>query len=216
MIKAAIFDLDGTLLNTLPSITYFGNAALRKYGFSEIPMERYRYLVGEGAVLLVKRMLQEVGADAEQDFEKVYNEYRTQYDANTAYKTAYYDGILDMLGTMKHYKMKLAVLSNKPQEQVSGVIGSFFPDGVFEKVYGAREDIKRKPDPDGVYRICREIGVKPEECLYLGDTATDMKTGAAAGCLTIGAEWGFRDRKELELHGAAAVASSPMDVLKYI
>ena len=118
MIKAAIFDLDGTLLNTLPSISYFGNEALKKYGFAAIEQEKYKYLVGDGAPKLIKGMLSQVGGDPEADFEKVYTEYRTQYDARTSYKTSFYPGILEMLGTLRHYKRKTAIFSNKPQQQV--------------------------------------------------------------------------------------------------
>lgn len=216
MIKAAIFDLDGTLLNTLPSISYFGNEALKKFGFAEIERDAYRYLVGDGAPKLIRGMLEKVGGDPESDFDKVYTEYRTQYDARTSYKTSFYPGILEMLGTMRHYRLKTAIFSNKPQTQVDNVVKDFFPEDLFDVVYGAREDLPKKPDPTGIYRICEVLGVKPEECMYVGDSGTDMMTGVAAGCLTVGAGWGFRTIEELLTNGAYAVAEEPMELLQLI
>ncbi len=215
-IKAVIFDLDGTLLNTLPSIAHFANRALAKQGYPSIPEDEYRYLVGEGAPVLIRKMLLRAGGDPETDFDAVLQSYRAEYDANTTYKTKYYDGMLDLLGALHRLRVDLAVLSNKPQVQVQNLIRAFFPGGLFAAVYGAMEGLKRKPDPDGVFRIAKELHHTPEECLYLGDTAIDMQTGVRAGCLTIGAGWGFRDEGELLTNGARAVAMRPEQVLRFL
>ncbi len=216
MIQAAIFDLDGTLLNTLPSIAYYGNLALRKNDLPPIEQEEYKYLVGEGAKLLIERMLDHVGVSKEEYFDKVYTDYRTAYDADPSYKTAFYDGILDLLGGLKKWGIPMTVFSNKPQEQVDGVMKTFFPEDLFSLIIGQHEGLPRKPDPTGVLMICEKLGVKPQKCLYVGDTATDMKTGKAAGCLTAGASWGFRTIDELLDNGAYAVAEKPTELLQLI
>ena len=216
MIKGVIFDLDGTLLNTLPSIAWFGNLALEKNGLQPIEEDKYRYMAGEGAKLLVERMIEENGASQEAYFEKVYHDYRTAYDADTAYKTAYYDGILELLGALQHFHMHMAVFSNKPQPQVDHVISAFFPESLFDVVQGAVEGLPRKPDPTGVFQILEKWNISAEECLYIGDTATDMKTGKAAGCRTIGVSWGFRTIDELLDNGAYAVAEKPMEIMQVL
>ncbi len=215
MIQAAIFDLDGTLLNTLPSIAYYGNRALKLHGLPEIETEKYKVLVGEGAKLLVERMLSTVGADPSM-FDAVYADYRAAYDADPANKTAYYDGILDLLGAFQKWGIPMAVFSNKPEAQVEGVLKAFFPEDLFKMILGQQEGLARKPDPEGVYRICEALQVKPQKCMYIGDTATDMQTGKAAGCLTVGVSWGFRTIEELLDARAYAVAEAPMELLQLI
>lgn len=216
MIQAAIFDLDGTLLNTLPSIAYYGNLALEKNGLKPIGQEAYKYMVGEGARLLIERMLEHNGLPVQTWFDRVYADYRAAYDAEPAFKTSYYDGILDLIGGLKKWGIPLAVFSNKPQAQVDGVMRTFFPDGLFDVIIGQHEGLPRKPDPTGVLMICEKLGVKPQKCLYVGDTATDMQTGKAAGCLTAGVSWGFRTIDELLDNGAYAVAEAPTELLQLI
>ena len=215
MIQAAIFDLDGTLLNTLPSIAFYGNQALAKHGLPAIETEEYKYLVGEGAKLLVERMLAKVGADPAM-FDAVYADYRAAYDAKPAYKTTYYDGILELLGAFQKWGIPMTVFSNKPEAQVEGVLEAFFPKDTFKVILGQQEGLARKPDPEGVFRICEELQVKPQKCMYIGDTATDMQTGKAAGCLTVGVSWGFRTIEELLDARAYAVAEKPMELLQLI
>ncbi len=216
MIQAAIFDLDGTLLNTLPSIAHYGNLALEKNGLPPIEQEAYKMMVGEGAKVLIERMLVHDGASAETYFAPVYADYRTAYDAAPAFQTSYYDGILDMIGGLKKWGIPLAVFSNKPQAQVDGVMRTFFPEDLFSVIIGQHEGLPRKPDPTGVLMICEQLGVKPQKCLYVGDSATDMRTGKAAGCLTAGVSWGFRSIKELLDAGAYAVAEKPTELLQLI
>ena len=215
MIQAAIFDLDGTLLNTLPSIAFYANQALAKHGLPAIETEEYKYLGGEGAKLLVERMLAKVGADPAL-FDAVYADYRAAYDAKPAYKTTYYDGILELLGAFQKWGIPMTVFSNKPEAQVEGVLAAFFPKDTFKIILGQQEGLARKPDPEGVFRICEELQVKPQKCMYIGDTATDMQTGKAAGCLTVGVSWGFRTIEELLDARAYAVAEKPMELLQLI
>ena len=212
MIKACIFDLDGTVANTIESIAYFANNALNKAGFPSIETDVYKKLVGNGAKILVERMLKTVGAD-ESYYEEVAYEYNTKYDNDSLYLTEPYDGIIDMLKTLKNMGIKAAILPNKPHETAIKVSDALFSNELIDICYGGREGIALKPDPAGVFEIMNILGVTKEECLYIGDTATDMKTGKSAGLYTIGVLWGFRDKEELENGGADEIISHPSEII---
>lgn len=212
MIKACIFDMDGTVVNTINSIAYFANNALNKYGLPSIETEKYKILVGDGAAVLVERMIKEVGGTAEQE-KAVLEEYSTTYDNDFLYLTDAYDGILDMLKQLKENNIITAVLSNKPDVTAKKVSDALFGD-LMDICYGGREGIPLKPNPQAAIALLDEMGVKPEECLYVGDTATDMKTGKGANLYTIGVLWGFRDEKELSDGGADCIISSPKDIVR--
>lgn len=215
MIKACIFDMDGTVANTINSIAYFANKALLKAGFPEIDTETYKTLVGDGAKVLVERMLDTVGASRER-YEEVANEYNSKYHADFLYLTEPYEGILDMISKLKEIGIKVTIFSNKPHDTAIKVSDALFPDGCVDICYGAREGIALKPDPQGAYEILDELGINPEECLYIGDTGTDMQTGKAAGLYTIGVLWGFRGREELEENGADAIIMHPAEILDIV
>ena len=216
MFKAIIFDLDGTLLDTVETIAYYGNKALKKFGFCDIESEKYKYLAGNGAKNLVKGMLETVQEYDEEIFEKVFEYYSKEYNKDTLYKTEVYDGINELLSNAKKAGMKLAVLSNKPHDATVDVLGKFFDDNTFDFKFGAREGVPLKPDPTAAVMLAEMLGVKEKECLYVGDTDVDMKTGKNAGFYTIGVLWGFRDRKELEENGADTIASHPSEILKLL
>lgn len=210
-IKAIIFDLDGTLCDTLSSIAHFANAALSHYGYGEIETQKYRYLVGNGADKLVHGMLSGLGVADETAFAKVIKLYNTSYDENFMYLTKAYDGITELIFALKAKGIKLCVLSNKPHSTTKKIIDTLFPNE-FDLCYGKREGIPAKPNPQGVFEILDEISVLPQECLYVGDTSTDMQTGHNAGLVTIGVLWGFRDRAELMENNADFVVSKPMEI----
>ena len=211
MIKLCIFDLDGTVSNTINSIAYFANNALNKAGLPSIETETYKKLIGNGAKILVERMLKTVGAD-ESYSEEVAEEYNTKYDNDSLYLTEPYEGIIDMLKALKKMEISVAILSNKPHTTAVKVSDALFGDSLIDVCYGGRDTIPRKPDPSAVFGIMKEFDVSAEECLYIGDTATDMKTGKGAGIYTIGVLWGFRDREELENGGADAIVSHPSEI----
>lgn len=215
MIKAVIFDLDGTLVDTLNSIAHFANAALSRYGYTEIETSKYRYLVGNGADNLVSGMLKTVGEDSEEVFSKVRDLYNQSYDNDFMYLTDSYDGIPELVSSLKAMGIKLGVLSNKPHSTAKKIVDELFQDS-FDLCYGKRQDIPRKPDPTALISMIDELGINAEECIYVGDTSTDMQTGYNAKLFTIGVLWGFRDRQELEENGADLVVSSPFDILEYI
>lgn len=215
MIKACIFDMDGTTVNSINSIAYFANNALSKAGLPAIDTEEYKILVGNGAKVLVERMIERVGGNKEH-FDAVYPEYNTTYDNDFLYLTEPYEGIIDMLKALKEQGITVAILSNKPHNTALKVSDALFGNDLIDICYGAREGIALKPDPEGVFGILNELNVKNNECLYIGDTATDMKTGKGANLYTVGVLWGFRKRQELEENGADAIISHPSELLDII
>ena len=214
MFRGIIFDLDGTLLDTIETIAFYGNKALEKYGFKAIETKEYKYFVGDGAVQLIERMLAFRGSHDKEMFEKVFNEYNFLYNNDTFYKTTVYDGINELLKSAKEKGIKLAVLSNKPNIATQDVIKRFFGNDTFDFFYGAREGIPLKPDPTSAIMLAKEMGIQKEEIVYVGDTCVDMKTGKSAGFYSVGVLWGFRDRKELEENKADLIISHPSELLK--
>lgn len=212
MIKACIFDMDGTVANTINSITYFANNALTKAGLPSIDTEVYKVLVGNGAKVLVERMLETVGAGSEY-YDAVADEYNSKYNADFLYLTEPYEGIIEAMQKLHEMGIKVTILSNKPHETALKVSDALFPEGSVDICYGAREGIALKPDPQGVYELLGDLGIEKDECLYIGDTGTDMKTGKGAGLYTIGVLWGFRGREELENNGADVIISHPSEII---
>lgn len=216
MIKACIFDCDGTLLDTLISIAYCANLALKDYGLEEIPVEEYKHLVGDGAYVLIDRCLRRTGGDGQSLFESVFTRYMDYFQEGCMYQVAPYAGIAELLQGLRSAGIKTAVLSNKPDDQTKKVIAECFENELFDLVLGYREEIPKKPAPDGALFIAKVLGVKPEECLYIGDTNTDMQTGNSAGMNTVGVLWGFRERAELEENKAAHIVAEPKEIWKYL
>lgn len=214
--KACIFDLDGTLSDTLNSIAYFGNKALQRCGLNKIPVEQYKVLAGNGAKTLVRRMLEYNDCHDEDLFNKVFEYYCDTYDSNFLYLTKAYDGIHELLDKLKGMGIKIAVLSNKPHSTTKKVIDSLFGGDCFDACFGGREGVPLKPDPQALTEIIEGLKVKPEECVYIGDTATDMQTGKNAGVFTVGVLWGFRGRAELEEACADLIISHPLELAEFV
>ncbi len=214
--KAVIFDLDGTLLDTLETLAYYGNLALEKWGYTPYEKDAYRYMVGSGAKNLIRRMLQKQGKETEEAFEKVYKTYIQAYHNNTLYKTAVYPGIKALLEALSQKGLRLGVLSNKPHEATVPILKSFFGENLFTVMRGGMDGVPLKPDPTAALQVAEEMGAKPEECLYVGDTAVDMETGKRAGFYTIGVLWGFRDFEELSAAGADRIIERPGEILSYL
>lgn len=216
MYKACIFDLDGTIADTVESIAYVGNKTLRHFGLPEIPVKDYNFYAGNGADQLVKNMLQAVSGGDKADYEQVRSLYRSWFQENPLYHVKPFDGILPLLKGLKEQGIKIAVLSNKPHEAALEVVGSIFGKERFHAVQGQTASIPRKPSPIGALALAERLGVKPEECLYVGDTDTDMDTGHQAGMFTVGVTWGFRPRKELEEHEADLIVDTPGEILELV
>ena len=214
MKKLCIFDLDGTLLDTLPTISYYCNLTLKEFGLPEICQERYKYLAGNGAKVLLERMIDEVGESREEYFDKMYKFYNMEYDKNVSYLTKPFDGVPELLAGLKSLGIGTAVISNKPDFAAVNVVKLFLGELV-DIAHGAREKIALKPSPEGVFKIFEEAGVTADECLYVGDTSTDMETGKNSGIFSIGVLWGFRKEDELLKSGADLIVSSPLEILEY-
>lgn len=209
--KAYIFDMDGTLVDSLESIAYFANKALEKFGLKTIPVERYKHLTGNGAATLVKRMIKENNGD-ESLFEKVSYEYNTTYDNDFLYLTKPYDGVLEMLSKLKSQGCKTAIISNKPHSTAKKISDELFGD-LIDVCFGKRDGYPVKPDPESVNEIIGILGVDKKDCIYIGDTITDMETGKNAGLYTVGVLWGFRDEDEIKSGEPQKIINHPLQIL---
>ena len=219
MYLACIFDLDGTLLNTLNSIAYFSNVALKDCGYPAIPAADYKSIVGDGADMQLRRMLNRIageGGYTDEEFGRLRRRYTELYAARPTYRTEQYPGMEATLRRLKETGVKTAVLSNKPHAWVTDIISGLFPAGTFDLFFGQREGVPRKPAPDGALMIAKTLGLAPRSVLYIGDTNTDMKTGDAAGMDTAGALWGFRTRRELEENHAVYLLQKPEDIAEVV
>lgn len=216
MIKAVIFDLDGTLADSIHSIEYSMNQALQECGYRTFPEREYKYFVGDGVTELLKRVLHAAGDEKETGFDQLRASYERLFERHCMYRVAPYEGITEMLEQLKQMGIKLAVLSNKPHERTKDVIGDLFCEGLFDLVIGQSEEIRRKPSPDGVYLIAEKFQIPLSEICYVGDTNTDMQTGKSAGVWTIGVLWGFRDREELEANHADRIIAVPEELTEMI
>ena len=214
--KAVIFDLDGTLTNTLKSIWKSANLALADVGLPTFEVDRYRYFVGDGVDELVRRALVANGDEELVCFEQVRERYLYHFEKYVNYEVKPYDGICELLAALKERGILMAVNSNKPHERTVEVVEEIFGKGTFDMLVGQCEERARKPAPDGVLHIMDKLRLTPDEVVYLGDTCVDMQTGKSAGVYTLGALWGFRDRQELKENHADAIIEHPMEVLDYI
>lgn len=213
MFKAAIFDLDGTVLDTVESIATAGNRMLEALGMQPFPIENYKYYAGDGADTLVRRALKEAGDTGLAHFEEGLRIYREFFKTDCNYHVRAFPGMKETLQVMKEQGMKLGIVSNKPNQAALDVVAEFYGN-LFDAVLGHREDIPKKPNPAGTLQMARDFGVTPEQCIYVGDTNTDMQTGKGAGMYTVGVLWGFRDRKELEENHADVIIERPEELLE--
>ena len=214
--KACIFDLDGTLTNTLESMTYSVNLTLKEMGLSQITKDQCRMFVGNGARVLIEESLKVSGDPKASRIEEGMKIYGRIFDQNCTYHVTLYEGIPEMLKALKDRGIHLAVLSIKPDRQTVKVVKEIFGDNIFDYAQGQKDGIRRKPEPDGVWYLMEQMQVSKEECLYIGDSEVDAATGKNAGLKTIGVLWGFRDRKTLETAGAAHLIERPEDLLLFV
>lgn len=216
MKRAVIFDLDGTLSDSITSIQYCANRALAKFGLEPFSAKQYQYFVGDGSAELIKRALKNQKTDRMDLYEQVKAVYDELFAVDCMYQVKPYEGIPELLAELKKRKIAIAVLSNKPHPNTCKVIEALFGNELFDAVQGQTPEINKKPSPDGVFLLSKRLGVPVSEMLYLGDTNTDMKTGKSAGAFTIGVLWGFRDRAELEENHADAIIAKPLEALAYL
>ncbi len=210
MIKAVLFDLDGTLTNTLEDISTAMNRALALHNLPGWETQEYCYLVGNGARILAQRAVREHQELAE----AVLADYQAYYEKHALDKTRPYEGIPELLHALAERNLKLVVLSNKPDADTKNVIHHFFPDVPWSCVRGQVEGVPVKPDRAGALLAAEEIGVAPADFLYLGDTKVDMTCARNAGMKPVGVLWGFRTAQELLDNGAQVLIAKPMELLE--
>jgi phosphoglycolate phosphatase len=211
--KAVLFDLDGTLLDTLDDLGDSMNAVLAARGLPTHPIRSYTDFVGDGVENLVRRALPRESGSSEALIAEIVPLMRAEYARRWKDKTRPYDGVSGMLDALSARGLRLAVLSNKPHPATVEVVRHFFPPGKFHAVFGARPDVPIKPDAGAALDVAKRLGVPPEAFLYVGDTNTDMQTAVAAGMYAVGALWGFRTAGELLQAGARVLISHPGDLL---
>jgi phosphoglycolate phosphatase len=211
--KAVLFDLDGTLLDTLQDIADACNAALGRHGFPPHPVDRYRYFVGDGVPVLVSRAVP-VQQHTPDTLDSVAAAYREEYQRRWNATTTLYPGIAELLDELTHRGVPMAVLSNKPDDSTRHCVAEFLPRWTFSIVLGASKAFPPKPDPAGARHIARTLGLPPDQFGYLGDTPTDMRTAVGAEMFPVGVLWGFRKAAELKAAGARQLISHPRELLK--
>ena len=216
MYKACIFDLDGTLTDTLDSLVFSVNATLEEMELPPITREQCRMFVGNGAKVLMEKALKEGGDCEASRLAEAMERYARIFDENCTYHVIPYEGIERLLQELKRQGRKLAVLSNKPDAQAVKVVESVFGKELFDSIQGQRDDVPRKPDPAAALAVARRLGASESESVYIGDSEVDVATGRAANMLTVGVTWGFRGREGLIEAGAPCIVRSPEEIMKLI
>lgn len=215
MSKCIIFDLDGTLLDTLEDIAISGNFALTSLGFEAEETQKYRYFVGEGVYKLFENIFA-TNPQSQEIINKAVALFESHYAKQFYQNTKPYEGISKLLTFLKKRGYKMAILSNKPDSFTKMCVLKYFRSWKFDVVFGAREGIARKPDPVSALEIASLLGEKPEDCFYVGDTMIDMQTATRANMKALGVLWGFRDGDELLENGANALFENPSEIIKYL
>ncbi|MFW6066668.1 MAG: HAD family hydrolase [Planctomycetota bacterium] len=212
---AVLFDLDGTLLDTIEDLTDSMNAALARLGFRPGSMEQCKHFVGDGMRKFAERALPEQARDAA-TIDRLVENMRSEYSNRWSTKTRPYEGIPELLGELTRRRLAMAVLSNKPEDMTRRMVYAMLPGAPFAEVRGAIDGVAKKPDPTAALSIARSLKTHPEQFLYVGDTGTDMQTAVAAGMSPVGVLWGFRDADELTDSGAETLIYHPSELLNLL
>ena len=215
MIKLCVFDLDGTLIDSLLDLAKSMNESLKENGYPAKPEEEYRFLVGDGLSALVDRAAAP-SVLSHREKEKIVFSFHQNYQKNCYERTKPYPGIVSLLTTLKNKGIRLGVLSNKPDEFVKKIVPYFFEESLFIEIEGNRSELPRKPDPLSLLQMLDCWGIEKQECLYVGDSDVDVKTAKNAGVISCGVLWGFRGYEELKTQGADFLIEHPDDLLKVI
>ena len=213
MKKTVIFDLDGTLLDSIEDIASSMNKVLESLQLPTHKIEDYKHFVGGGVDILVENALNNQSKEIK---DEVIKRFKIEYDGKLHSKTLPYDGIYELLDELKKLDINLAVLSNKPHEFTVSYVNHFFKDYDFKEVHGQKEDVPKKPDPKAALDIVKFLNSSCENTYFIGDTKIDMQTAKSANMTAIGVLWGFRDEKELRDFGADFIVSNPLEILKII
>ena len=214
MYQNVIFDLDGTLLNTLDDLADAGNWVCRNHGWPTHPVEEFKKFVGNGLAKMAERFAPE-GWKSPEKVQEILSEYMPYYDAHKADKTAPYAGMAELLARLKEHGINIAVLSNKANELAGPVVEGYYP-GVFPRVQGAVDGLPTKPDPTLLHRLMKEMGAEVKNTLFVGDSNVDIQTAKNGGLTSCGVLWGFRSRAELEAEKADYIVENPTQLGKLI
>jgi phosphoglycolate phosphatase len=212
--KAIIFDLDGTLLNSLADLANAVNRVMLKHNFPIHEINTYRYFIGDGAKMLITRALPEQNRN-EQLIEECLDEFKKDYENNWHIESTLYPAIPEMLDSLSERGIRLAVLSNKPHEFTLYSVEYFLSEWKFEVVLGQKQDFPKKPDPAGALLIAEKMQLSPAAFCYAGDSGVDMQTASASAMFSIGVLWGYRPAQELQSNGANVLANTPVEILEF-
>ena len=213
--KIIVFDLDGTLLNSLEDLADSANWVLEQHGFPTHPVDAYRYFVGDGVRKLIERILPHEER-TEARIEQCRQEFVAYYKVHMEDKTSVYEGITELLVELKNRGLKIAVATNKVHIAVKPLMEKYFPEIRFDSMIGQREGVPVKPAPQIMFDILRETGCEPSEALHVGDTATDMQLAHNAGVTPVGVLWGYRPLEELQEAGAKFIIEKPEELLRLV
>lgn len=210
-LKAVFFDLDGTLLYTLPDIARAVNHALKNNGLSPLPVEYFRNIVGWGLKMTVRKAVP-AEIDDPALLMRVYSEMKAEYESHPVVETVPYPGIPEMLRYFQERHIPMGILSNKDHALTERVVAGTLPDFSFVGVYGHSPEVPHKPDPAGFFRLMEKAACRAEQIMFVGDTATDMEMAGAVGSYPQGVSWGYRTSEELLKAGAASIADHPREI----
>ncbi len=214
MIKAILFDLDGTLINSLDDLADGVNHTLAEYGFPTHETKKYKYFIGNGMRNLIERALPEEFKNTE-THNKVLADFMAYYKTHSLVKTAPYNDVHALLDTLINKGVKSVLITNKAHAAAENISNHFFGDKI-TAVYGQREGIPTKPNPEIIFLCLKELNLTPEECLFVGDSGMDMLAGVNSGITPVGVTWGFRTEEELRENGAEHIINSPLELLELI
>ncbi len=210
--RAYIFDLDGTLIDSLADINDAINLMLTEHGYPTVPLDIFPQYFGDGARALVERVLPKDVLNPH-NIDARLADYQRHYATTWQKRTSLFDGVSEMLSELENRQVTLAVLSNKPNHYTQLCTRHFMPKTPFVTILGARDGVPRKPDPTAALEIMNQFGLAPEECAYIGDSGIDMAMANRAGMYAVGVRWGFGNEEELETHGADIILSHPRELL---
>jgi phosphoglycolate phosphatase len=212
-IEAVLFDLDGTLVDSLGDLGSSVNHVLADLGLPTHSIDSYRLRIGDGSRTMLSRALPE---DRQELLDQAVESFKKYYRVHCLDQTRTYPGIDSLLDHLKERGCPMAIFTNKPHPLTTHIVESLFPIGLFDTCLGQQDDFPKKPDPTGALRIAETISCRPECTLFLGDSAIDMHTATAAGMVPVGATWGFRSRNELIESGAKHIINNPHELLDLI
>tara|TARA_B100000676_G_C17832423_1_gene708557 strand:- start:165 stop:836 length:672 start_codon:yes stop_codon:yes gene_type:complete len=210
--EAIIFDMDGTLLDTISDISSSVNSILKKYKFPQHSYEQYKVFIGNGIESLIKKALP---VDFKGNYNNIFKEIESEYKSNLNKKTIIYDGIIDLLEYLVFKNIKIGICTNKPHKHAIKCVNKYFKNFNFE-IIGAGHSFPLKPNPKGILNIINKFKVESSKCLFVGDSGIDIFTAKNANILSVGALWGFRSKKELSNAGADFLFKNPLDFLIFL